>query len=312
VIRHHRLCTGAVSCLLGALVCCASPAPAGSVAVVASPAAAPTAPPPPEQVIQLPNKPDSLKFAVIGDNGTGDPPEYQLAKQMADWHAKFDFPFVVMVGDNIYGAERPQDFVNKFEAPYKALLDAGVKFYASLGNHDSREQRYYKLYNMDGKLYYTFKAPKQDVRFFALESTYMDQDQLKWVEDELKKSNEKWKICFFHHPLYSSGKTHGSEMKLRAVLEPLFIQYNVSLVLNGHDHIYERVKLQNGIQYFVEGSGGQLRDGDLTRGSPLTAKGFDVDQTFMLFEINGDTANFITISRTGRIVDSGVIERRKK
>ena len=152
-----------------------------------------------------------------------------------------------------------------------------MKFYASLGNHDSREQRFYKLFNMDGKLYYTFKAPKEDVRFFALESTYMDQDQLKWIEDELKKSNEKWKIAYFHHPLYSSARTHGSQLKLRAVLEPLFIQYNVSLVLNGHDHAYERIKPQNGIQYFVEGSSGKLRVGDLRKGSPLTAFGNDTD-----------------------------------
>jgi predicted MPP superfamily phosphohydrolase len=262
-------------------------------------------------VTPLPNHPDSLKFGVMGDNGTGDPPEYQTAQQMFAWHAKFDFPFVVMVGDNIYGGERPQDFVNKFEAPYKALLDAGVKFYASLGNHDSREQRYYKLYNMDGKLYYSFKAPKQDVRFFAFESTYMDDTQLAWIQNELKNSREKWKICFFHHPLYSSAGTHGSEVKLRAVLEPLLIQYNVTLVLNGHDHVYERIKLQNGIQYFVDGSGGQLRSGDLRRGSPLTAKGFDTDQTFMLMELEEDALTFNTISRQGAIVDSGVVALRK-
>ena len=88
--------------------------------------------------------------------------------------------------------------------PYKPLLDAGVKFYASLGNHDSPEQRLYKFYNMDGKRYYSFKAPKQDVRFFALESTYMDKDQLAWLEKELDGSREDWKIAFFHHPLYSS------------------------------------------------------------------------------------------------------------
>ena len=174
-----------------------------------------------------------------------------------------------MMGDNIYGADRPQDFVKKFEAPYKALLDAGVKFYASLGNHDSREQRFYKNFNMDGKLYYSFKAPKEDVRFFALESTYMDPEQVKWLDSELRTSSEAWKIVFFHHPLYSSGRTHGSSLKLREVLEPMFIKFNVSLVLNGHDHIYERIKPQNGIQYFVEGSSGWLpSDGDLRKRSP--------------------------------------------
>jgi hypothetical protein len=265
----------------------------------------------PQAQVPLPNKPDDLHFAVIGDNGNGSHEEYEVGQQMAGWYSRFQFPIVIMMGDNIYGSDRPQDFVNKFEAPYKALLDKGVKFYASLGNHDSREQRYYKLYNMDGKLYYSFKAPKEDVRFFVLESTYMDQDQLKWIEEELKKSNEKWKICYVHHPLYSSARTHGSTLKLREVLEPLFIKYNVSLVLNGHDHTYERIKLQNGIAYFVEGSSGQLRDGDLRKGSPLTAFGVDNDQTFMLMEIDGDTLTFNTISRTGAVVDSGVIARRK-
>jgi hypothetical protein len=262
--------------------------------------------------VPLPNKPDTLHFAVIGDNGNGEKPEYDIGQQMLNWYNRFQFPIVVMMGDNIYGSDRPQDFVKKFEAPYKGLLDKGVKFYASLGNHDSREQRYYKLFNMGGKLYYSFKAPKEDVRFFALESSYMDPDQLKWIEDELKKSNEKWKIVFFHHPLYSSAATHGSQLKLRAVLEPLFIQYNVSLVLSGHDHTYERIKTQNGIQYFVEGSSGQLRNGDLRSGSPLTAFGTDTDQTFMLMEVDGDNLTFNTINRSGSVIDSGVIARRKK
>ena len=77
---------------------------------------------------------------------------------------------MITVGDNIYGGERPQDFVKKFETPYKALLDAGVKFYASLGNHDSREQRYYKLFNMDGKPTTRSRRRSEDVRFFALET----------------------------------------------------------------------------------------------------------------------------------------------
>ena len=266
---------------------------------------------PQQAQVSLPNKPNSLHFAVIGDNGTGDERQYSVGEQMAKWYDRFQFPFVVMMGDNIYGSDRPQDFVKKFESPYKALLDKGVKFYASLGNHDSREQRFYKLYNMEGKLYYTFKAPKEDVRFFALESTYMDQDQLKWLEDELTKSSEKWKIAFFHHPLYSSAGTHGSQLKLRAVLEPLFIKYNVSLVLNGHDHTYERIKPQNGILFFVEGSGGQLRKGDLRKGSPLTAAGNDRDCTFMLMEIDGDTLTYNTITGSGSLIDSGTFQRRK-
>ena len=269
-MRHRRVSAGVASvvvCVVAALVC-RRRAGVARAAAAAQQAAE----------IALPNKPDTLHFAVIGDNGTGEKPQYEIGEQMLTWYDRFPFPLVVMMGDNIYGSDRPQDFVKKFEAPYKGLLDKGVKFYASpRATTTRREQRYYKYFNMDGKLYYSSRRRSEDVRFFALESTYMDPDQLKWLEDELKKSGEKWKIVFFHHPLYSSSRTHGSQLKLRATLEPLFIQYNVSLVLNGHDHVYERIKPQNGIQYFVEGSSGQLRDGDLRKGSPLTAFGNDTD-----------------------------------
>ena len=265
----------------------------------------PAAPP-----VPLPNREGSFKFGVLGDFGTGSREQYQLAEQMAKLHARFKFELVTLVGDNMYGSDRPQDFRKKFEIPYKPLLDAGVKFYASLGNHDAREQRYYKLFNMDGKLYYTF-SPTANVRFFALETTYPTPEQIKWLETALKASNDDWKIVFFHHPLYSSGDRHGSDIRLREALEPLFLANNVSVVLTGHDHFYERVKPQKGITYFVTGSGGQLRVGNIDRTSGITAKGFDTDLAFMVAEISGDEMYFNAISRRGETVDSGVLTRRK-
>jgi hypothetical protein len=262
-----------------------------------------------EAPVALPNRTGSFKFAVLGDFGTGDRPQYELAAQMAKVYQSFKYELVVLVGDNLYGSERPQDFKKKFEDPYKPLLDAGVKFYASLGNHDAREQRFYKPFNMDGKLYYTF-SPKPEIRFFALESTYPVPEQIQWLEKELKASGSHWKIVFFHHPLYSSGDRHGSDLRLREVLEPLFLQNNVSLVLTGHDHFYERVKPQKGIQYFVVGSGGRLREGNIDRSTGITAKGFDTDLAFMAAEIVGDDMFFNTVSRTGQTIDSGVFTRR--
>jgi predicted MPP superfamily phosphohydrolase len=263
-----------------------------------------------EQAVALPNKAGSFKFAVLGDFGTGSKEQYQLADQMIKLHGQFKYGLVVLVGDNLYGSERPQDFQKKFEIPYKPLLDAGVKFYASLGNHDAREQRYYKPFNMDGNLYYSFN-PSPDVRFFMFESTYPEPEEIAWLEKELKASTSNWKIVVFHHPLYSSGDRHGSDLRLRDALEPLFVKYNVSVVLNGHDHFYERVKPQKGIVYFVVGSGGQLREGNIDRSSGITAKGFDTDQAFMAAEITGDQLYFNTISRPGQTVDSGVLIRRK-
>ncbi|HZN53726.1 MAG TPA: metallophosphoesterase [Candidatus Polarisedimenticolaceae bacterium] len=283
----------------------------GGTPVTAGPAEVEAPKSPAEGVVPLPNAKGTLKFVVLGDFGTAARGEYDLAAQMARFHERFKFDFVVLVGDNLYGAERPQDFKQKFEDPYKALLDEGVKFYGALGNHDAREQRFYKLFNMDGKLYYSLKAPSEKVRFFMLDSTYPVPEQIDWLEKELKGSNEDWKIAVFHHPLYSSGGRHGSDLKLRETLEPLFVKYNVSVAFTGHDHFYERIKPQHGIVHFVVGSGGQLAIGDIDKRSSITAKGFDTDNAFLAAEISGDTMTFNAISRAGNVVDSGTIERRK-
>jgi len=261
------------------------------------------------QELALPLKPDSVRFAVIGDMGTGEKPQYDVAEQMISNRKKFPFEFVIALGDDLYGGSNPSDYESKFERPYKLLLDAGVNFYAVLGNHDSPNERFYKPFNMNGQKYYTYK--KSNVRFFALDSNYMNRQQLTWLEKELQNSGSDWKICYFHHPLYSSAAFHGSSTELRLLLEPLFIKYGVQIVFAGHDHVYERVKPQNGIYYFTEGASGELRKGNL-RKKDLTAAGYDQDRSFMLVEIAGDELYFQTISRTGLTVDSGVIPRVAK
>jgi calcineurin-like phosphoesterase family protein len=259
------------------------------------------------QEFALPSAPGSVKFGVLGDAGSGDPPQYQIADQMVRFHEKFPFDRVIMLGDNIYGGQGPQDLVRKFSQPYKGLLDLGVKFYASLGNHDSPANNQYPLWNMNGQRYYTYST--KNVRFFSLDSNQVDRKELAWLEDALKNAQEDWKICYFHHPMYSDGGTHGSAIDVRVLFEPLFVTYGVNVVFAGHDHIYERLTPQKGIQHFVEGAGGQLRKGD-TRRSPMTAAVFDQDQSFMLVEIDGNRLSFQAISRTGVTVDSGTIQRQ--
>jgi len=257
--------------------------------------------------VQPPIGKDSVKFLVIGDSGTGDRAQNETGAQMWRAHSIFPYEFAIMLGDNLYGSERPQDFMAKFERPYKPLLDANISFYAALGNHDDPNQRFYKNFGMGGKRYYTYQ--KKDVRFFVLDSNYMDQDQQRWLEDELSKSNSKWKIAYFHHPIYSSGGRHGSEVDLRSIVEPLFIKYNLNVVFAGHEHFYERLKPQKGINYFTAGGSAKLREGDIATSSAMTAKGFDSEQSFMLVEIDGDVLRFQTISRRGKTVDAGEIRR---
>ena len=253
----------------------------------------------------LPVLPGSVRFAAIGDMGTGEPPQYEVARTMIAVRQKFPFDFVITLGDNIYGGNTPADYQKKFELPYKLLLDGGVKFYAALGNHDNATtQKAYKPFNMGGQQYYTYK--KGNVQFFVLDSNYMNPQEVAWLTKELQNSSSEWKICYFHHPLYSSGKFHGPSLELRTILEPLFVQYGVQVVFAGHDHVYERVKPQKGVYYFTEGAAGELRKGNLAK-SDQTAAGYDQDQSFLLVEIAGGELDFQAVSRLGMTVDSGAI-----
>ncbi|AMY12036.1 Alkaline phosphatase precursor [Luteitalea pratensis] len=265
----------------------------------------------PAREFSLPNRSSSLKFFVLGDFGTGSRQQYALGERMATVHRVFPATLVITVGDNIYGGERPQDFTKKFEEPYRELLERGVKFHASLGNHDAREQSHYAPFNMGGRTYHSFDAPRQDVKFIAIESDYPTPKQIAWLKEELA-SRDDWIIPYFHHPLYSSGRRHGPHLDLRATLEPLFLASNVTVVFAGHEHFYERTKPQRGITHFIVGSGGQLRKGNLDPRSSVTARGFDTDRAFLAVEIDGDELFFNAIDTAGAVVDSGQIARRKR
>ena len=260
--------------------------------------------------LTLPVKDGSVRFALIGDTGTGSSKQQQIADLMVRYKQVFPFEFVLMMGDNLYGTESPQDYQVKFERIYKKLLDDKVKFYATLGNHDDANQRFYEYFNMNGEEYYRFT--KGNISFYSLNSNYMDKRQIKWLEEKLSQDTSEWKICFFHHPPYSSGKKHGSDTQLREIVEPIFVKYGVNVVFAGHEHFYERIKPQKGIYYFISGAAGKLRSGDVKKDSLITEKAFDRDMSFMLLEVVGDKLYFQVISRTGETVDSGVIINQRK
>jgi predicted phosphodiesterase len=269
-------------------------------------------------LVALPEKPGSVRFAVIGDSGRGHRPQYEVSAQMQAFRKEFEYDFVLMLGDNVYDESGPDAYRRKFELPYKPLLDAGVKFFAVLGNHDEPNQHLYPLFNTGGQRYYTFKPPRRgiervlapSVRFFMLDTENVDIAQVLWLRRELAKSESDWKIAVFHRPMYTSGRYAVPAQRFRRLLEPILLRHGVRVTFAGHEHFYERTHPQKGIVHFISGGAGSLRAGDI-RPTGLTAAGFDTDFHFMLVEIAGDELYFQAISRTGAIVDSGKIDRRR-
>jgi hypothetical protein len=272
---------------------------------------------PPSELLALPRKPGSVRFAAIGDAGRGHPPQYEISAQMQAYRNVFDYGFVIMLGDNVYDGGTPEFYRTRFELPYKPLIDDGVKFYATIGNHDDPNQPFYPPFNMGGERYYTFKPPSllsrtlgtgDDVRFFMIDTERLDRPQLDWINREMARSESAWKVPVFHRPIYTSGRYALPARAFRAALEPLFVKHGVKVAFSGHEHFYERIKPQQGITYFISGGAGSLRAGDI-RQTGLTDVGFDRDYHFMLIEISGDELFYQAISRTGATIDSGVVRR---
>jgi predicted phosphodiesterase len=264
----------------------------------------------------LPNTFTSVKFAVIGDSGRWSREQRETAGQMTFFRTQFPFEFVLMLGDNIYeGPASSDDYLHKFEEPYADLLEQGVDFYAALGNHDDPEQIDYPAFNMKGERYYSFTPPEDAlaalatrVELFALDTTNPDSAQLRWLDERLGASRADWKI--FHHPLYTSGRYRAVSHVHRRLLEPLLVRHGVDVVLSGHEHIYQRSRLQEGILYFVSGAAGSVRRGDGAE-SALIARSYSQDLHFLLVEIDRNRLHFQAISRTGTTIDAGTLSKNE-
>ncbi|HYJ86070.1 MAG TPA: metallophosphoesterase [Pyrinomonadaceae bacterium] len=330
----------------------------------------------------------SLTFAVVGDTGEEGKDQRAIAAQMNNYrNTKGKFDSVLLLGDNIYPDGIGKGLEKEFALPFKALLDAGVKFYAVLGNHDIREEEGWKAqvnypkFNMGGRRFYSFKMGDGLVEFFALDSTALSEEaeelvlknmarlerakatterslrtmrsgaaintrrsrlarvnsqmtnsqnfltemraakseQLQWLEEELPRSNARWKIVFLHHAIYSSaykrswfkgGPGHGKDkgvLKLRALLKDRFMDSKVDVVFAGHDHVMEKTKAQKSpttghqITYLTVGGGSKLRKGDLDKKkSPFFEFGEDSKYSFLVVRLGLQQMNLDVIDTKGK------------
>jgi 3',5'-cyclic AMP phosphodiesterase CpdA len=196
-----------------------------------------------------------LRFAALGDMGPGDR-QLAVAQRMCRWRRRHPFNLVVTTGDNVYpGGERSQ-FQKAFFRPYRCLLRRGVRFRATLGNHDvqtrnGRPELRARAFGMKGRNYV---VRRNGVRLVFVNSPRL---RLRWLRRALSGRRHRWKIVIFHHPVYSPGIEHGSTPGFRRLLNPIFRAKGVDLVLNGHDHLYAVTHPIKRIRYVVTGGGGR-------------------------------------------------------
>jgi predicted phosphodiesterase len=262
---------------------------------------------------------NSLRFAAVGDNGSGGRQAMAVATRMAETYARTPFGLVALLGDISYYGNFEERYAEVFARPMAPLIDAGVGFELAIGNHD-RDLRHSDegLQEIEAELrllgtpslYYSKTHGPAD--FFFLDSSVPgvfgpgSSTQWEWLDDSLASSTSQWKIVALHHPLYSSGR-HGSTLEARERLEPILARRHVDLVLAGHDHHYERTHPQQGITYVVSGGGCKTTSVGF---SSFTATAASILQ-FLVIDIEGDRLDGRCVQVDGQIVDRFVLRARE-
>ncbi len=252
-----------------------------------------------------------IRFAVLGDSGSGGRNAMAIATRMAEAYERSPYGLVIHVGDVSYYGSIADRWEAVFQRPYAPLLDAGVRFEIAVGNHEYEEKPsayanaeiadLLRLAGEEGRYYRVRRGP---VDFFILDSSTplitgnAAAEQLAWLEQELAASDAPWKVAALHHPPYSSGK-RGSWLQVRNAVEPLFVEYGVDLVLTGHDHFYERTKPQQGVVYVISGGGCKI---SRVGASDFTAMAKETLQ-FMLIDVEAGQLRAQAIDDRGRVFD---------
>jgi hypothetical protein len=200
---------------------------------------------------RTPAQDSSLTFMVLGDTRTGHAAHQSVVDKMLELGPP---PFYLHTGDFVdYGSDMSQ--WETFLDIEHDLMQVST-LYPAIGNHEMNHRNYFDALHPPGP-WYSFD--QGDAHFVSLQvdgyGRYTPgQPQYEWLASDLANTSKPWKFVFFHIPPYSSGG-HGSDLNVRQALAPLFEQYGVTIVFNGHDHDYER-SVANGVTYIVTGGGG--------------------------------------------------------
>jgi hypothetical protein len=210
------------------------------------------------------------RFIVLGDFGNGSEAELKIAGAMDEWTDANPVDALVTTGDNVYESGAPARFDEVWHEPFGWVSAEGIPVVATLGNHDVETEDggpVMRLLDMPSRWYTRRIGP---VEFIVLDANRVtDQRQLDFLRGALAASTARWKIAVFHQPAYSCSR-HGSTPDVHERWLPLLAGDGVDVVLNGHDHAYQRFGPLDGTTYIVSGGGGAplYHEDDCPDGTP--------------------------------------------
>jgi calcineurin-like phosphoesterase family protein len=253
-----------------------------------------------------PNRQPSIGFVVIGDFGTGSTAEQAVSSAIRSWVHQRAFDALVTVGDNIYPNGSPSEFNSDWERPYGWVEGSHVPVVASLGNHDIHTDGGRPVMDLFGMPNRWYRRQVGPVDFFVLDANDLTADgQMQWLSSALRSSTAAWQVLVFHQPAYSCGK-YASKPGVQRHLLPAIQGAGVDLVLNGHDHNYQRFGPINGTTYVVSGGGGASLNpvGDCPEGTPAPVASNDNEHEFLYVSATATELVGTAVSASGTVLDT--------
>lgn len=260
-----------------------------------------------------------FRFVVIGDHGQGTPGMYAIANLV---NARTDFDAVMTVGDNIYGISPcNMDGAPGWYDPYWFSLYgptmARVATFPALGNHDWDTASgqymvdYFRLptngpVNHIGKNY-SFEFGNLHVAVIDTEpyednTTNAMAEINAWLAADLAAATQRWRIAILHRPPYTSKGSHDDNVRVKANIVPILEANGVHVVLQGHNHWYERINPINGIHYLtIAGSGAGLYS--VNPRKDYSARLVNDRHSYAIVEVNGGRMRIEAVDDAGAIFD---------
>jgi hypothetical protein len=245
-----------------------------------------------------------FRFVVVGDYGEGGAEEAKIAEAIDHWTDRNPINAFVSTGDNVYQSGAPSQFMDAWTAPYGWVKRAKTPIVATLGNHDVETDGGRPVMDLLGMVARWYTRRIGPVEFIVLDANDpTNPDQMQFLNDTLAESTAQWKIAVFHQPVYSCSH-HGSTPTVDAMWQPLLEKDGVDLVLNGHDHTYERFGPIEGTTYIVTGGGGAELYYETA--CPASTPEPDVHETvhnFVTLWMSGSALRLEALSADGRLID---------
>ena len=260
---------------------------------------------------------ENWRFVVYGDNRSNPDTHARNVEQIM----KLKPAIILNTGDLVAQGSRYEQWKPQYFDPLRGVSEH-VPVFPCLGNHEQNAPHYYNYHSLphdQGEVYYSFDYANAHI--ISLNSNARDapyqrgEKQTEWLIADLEKHKDAtWKIVFFHHPLFRSHPTRGITEQ-RWVWQPVFEEYGVDLVLNGHDHYYMRAypigrytgEPRRGLFHLISGGGGANTYPMVPK--PHAAFGRRVHHVTAL-EVMGDRMEGRAVDIDGNVFDTFVIDQQ--